>query len=157
MVGLPFLIQYYVIKCLIKVLLILYVCCFIYFLNCCAFHSLYKARCVLIVFYVHNWSADYQTSGVSNIGVERVMWAILGVIFSSSTPLYQTSSECRRCQVGRARAAHRRRLWTEPTVLGQISLGDNWRSLYHLVLPPSSFMFVPPLWWCKTPAPNWLR
>jgi len=37
---------YNVIKCFIIVLLILYMCCFIYF---CIFHSFYKATCVFIL------------------------------------------------------------------------------------------------------------
>jgi len=44
----PFHIQYYVIKYLIKVLLILYMC-FIYF---CVFHSLYKPTHVFILCFI---------------------------------------------------------------------------------------------------------
>jgi len=94
----PFLIQYYVMEYLINVLLILYMC-FIYFWNLSVFHSLYKAMCIYSVFCVLNWSAIYKNIRVSNMGVTHVKWAILGILFAFSTPLYR---RCRGATDGRS-------------------------------------------------------
>ena len=62
-------------------------CCFIHFWNFCVLHlhSLYRVTCVFVL----DWSAVCVNIGVTSMGITHVKWAILGILFASSTPLYQ--------------------------------------------------------------------
>jgi len=87
----------------------------------CVFHSLYKATGVVFIlcFYALNWSTIYLNIGVSHTGVAHVKRAIIGVLFTSGTPLY-------RCCLDAANVR-----------------------LHKTLSPDGiPFVFTPPLWWC---------